>query len=58
MLKWGKNKEELFPKYTNRGGALFEKYNSAIIITKDDIRVKTNKEILEENHSLFNSYLK
>lgn len=64
MLKWGKekasiySKDDLFPKYTNRGGDLFPKYDSAITGTKDGLAVKENKVILQENHSLFGNYLK
>ena len=64
MLLWGKSKasvyskDDLFPKYTNRGGDLFSKYNSTSVITKDDKSKDEPKKILEENQSLFGNYLK
>jgi len=67
MLKWGKDDKviistdgkDLFPKYTNKGGSLFEKHNAGITVTKEgEVSVKENKKIFTENHSLFGDYLK
>ena len=67
MLKWGKEDKviistdgkDLFPKYTNRGGNLFEKINTAITVSQTgEVSTKENRHILQENHSLFGDYLK